>query len=95
MLFYIKNLGRWTGELFEYASTFDLSKARQPPQIYIRGPYGAPATNYFEYKHILVIGSGVGVAPLLSIWKYLVAKGKIMANKNRRRFRSLVTMSKH
>ncbi len=78
LVFYIKNLGRWTEAFFEYASAFDLSKARQDQIIYIRGPHGAPAMNYFAYKHILVIGSGVGVAPLLSIWKYLVAKGKSM-----------------
>ena len=28
--------------------------------------------NYFEYRHIIVIGSGIGVTPLMSIWKYLV-----------------------
>jgi hypothetical protein len=28
--------------------------------------------NYFEYKHVIIsIGSGVGVTPLLAIWKYL------------------------
>ena len=31
--------------------------------------------NYFEYKHIIVIGSGIGVTPLMSIWKYLIQKG--------------------
>lgn len=77
--FYIKNSGRWTEALYNYASAFDLSKAKTPTQIQIRGPHGAPAANYFEYKHIVVIGSGVGVTPLLSIWKYLVAKGRTMA----------------
>ena len=35
-------------------------------------PLTAPAMNYFEYRHIIVIGSGIGVTPLMSIWKYLV-----------------------
>mmetsp|Transcript_26207 Transcript_26207/g.56166 ORF Transcript_26207/g.56166 Transcript_26207/m.56166 type:complete len:1128 (+) Transcript_26207:122-3505(+) len=74
--FYIKNSGRWTGALFHHAHAFDLQKAQTPVTIQIRGPHGAPAMNYFEYKHIVVIGSGVGVTPLLSIWKYLVTKGK-------------------
>jgi predicted ferric reductase len=40
--------------------------------VLIRGPFGAPAQNYFMYQHIVVIGSGIGVTPLLSIWKHLV-----------------------
>ncbi len=95
IVFYIKNLGRWTGALFEYASAFDLSKARQAQKIYIRGPHGAPAMNYFAYKHILVIGSGVGVAPLLSIWKYLVAKGKPMASVKERNLQNLIQKTIH
>lgn len=78
IVFHIKNSGRWTEALYNHASAFDLKKARKPTQIQIRGPHGAPAMNYFEYKHIVVIGSGVGVTPLLSIWKFLVAKGKTM-----------------
>ena len=80
VVFYIKNAGRWTGALADYAAAFDLSKARSPPNIYVRGPHGAPAMNYTEYKHIIVIGSGVGVTPLLSIWNYLLEKGKALAN---------------
>lgn len=78
IVFHIKNSGRWTEALYNHAAAFDLTKAHKPTQIQIRGPHGAPAMNYFEYKHIVVIGSGVGVTPLLSIWKFLVAKGKTM-----------------
>jgi len=87
LVFYIKNCGRWTGALFNYASAFDISKATEPFQIHIRGPHGSPSMNYFEYKHILVIGSGVGVAPLLSIWKYLVARGKSIVDIKKRKAR--------
>ena len=95
MTFYIKNLGRWTGALFDCASAFDLSKTKKRPEIDVRGPHGSPAMNYFEYKHILVIGSGVGVAPLLSIWKYLVARGQAIADIKRRKFRSPFTERPH
>ncbi len=78
LVFYIKNSGRWTEALYDYASAYDLTKAKKSTLIHVRGPHGAPAMNYFEYKHIVVIGSGVGVTPLLSIWKYLVAKGRQM-----------------
>jgi len=76
VVFYIKNSGRWTGALMDYARAFDLSKSQTPTEILIRGPNGAPAQNYGDYKHIIVIGSGVGVTPLLSIWKGLVNKAK-------------------
>lgn len=78
LVFYIKNSGRWTEALYKYATTFEEHKTKIAPQIQMRGPHGAPSMNYFEYKHIVVIGSGVGVTPLLSIWKYLVAKGQKM-----------------
>ena len=78
LVFYIKNSGRWTEALYEYASAFNSSKSNKSTQIHIRGPHGSPAMNYFDYKHIVVIGSGVGATPLLSIWKYLVAKSQNM-----------------
>eukprot|EP00536_Pseudo-nitzschia_multiseries_P010555 jgi/Psemu1/319877/estExt_fgenesh1_pm.C_3250001 len=82
VVFYIKSTGRWTSAFYDYAAAYDLSKARKALEIEIRGPHGAPAMNYFEYKHIMVVGSGVGVTPLLSIWKYLMAKGKRMCQNN-------------
>ena len=87
VVFYIKNVGRWTGAMMDYAAAFDLSKALRPTKIFIRGPHGAPAMNYTEYKHILVIGSGVGVTPLLSIWDYLLDKGKESVIAQSRAFR--------
>jgi NAD(P)H-flavin reductase len=43
-----------------------------PLTLSIRGPFGAPAQNYAAYQHIVVIGSGMGVTPLLPMWKYIV-----------------------
>ena len=65
--FYIKDAGRWTSCLYQLAKT-----GRAPKKVGLRGPFGAPAQNYFSYDHIIVIGSGIGVTPLLSVWKYLV-----------------------
>jgi NAD(P)H-flavin reductase len=94
IVFYIKNAGRWTGALMEHASAYDLSEAKTPPQMLIRGPHGAPAMNYTDYKHIMVVGSGVGVTPLLSIWKYLVEKGKSLKMSNFRKS-SMVTLRQY
>ena len=95
LVFYIKNSGRWTDALYEYASAFDLSKAKKELKVYIQGPHGAATMNYFAYKHIIVIGSGVGVTPLLSIWKYLVAKGKSIAEAKKHKRNSLLFPYNH
>mmetsp|Transcript_19391 Transcript_19391/g.45090 ORF Transcript_19391/g.45090 Transcript_19391/m.45090 type:complete len:726 (-) Transcript_19391:370-2547(-) len=76
LIFFIKAAGRWTEALFNFASAFDLSKASKSMDISIRGPHGAPAMNFFEYKHILAVGSGVGVTPLLSVWQYMLDRGR-------------------
>ena len=75
LIFFIKATGRWTEALYNYASAFDLSKATKSTEMSIRGHYGAPIVNFCEYNHIILIGAGVGVTPLLSVWQYLVEKG--------------------
>jgi len=87
VVFYIKNSGRWTGALTDYARAYDLSKSQNLTEILIRGPHGAPAMNYGDYKHIIVIGSGVGVTPLLSIWKFLLNKARPLLLLEKRRAR--------
>ena len=84
IMFYIKSSGRWTEALYKYAASNVISATNNniQTQIYIRGPHGAPAMNYLEYKHIIVIGSGVGVTPLLAIWKYLVQRSRTMTIMN-------------
>ena len=68
LVFYMKAVGRWTNAVYD---CFSKLESRRDVAVHIRGPHGAAAMNYFEYKHIILIGSGVGVTPLLAIWKYL------------------------
>ena len=74
VVFYVKVVGRWTRALYELAAD---SPPGEPLVCFVglRGPYGAPAQDYLSYKHIVVIGSGMGVTPLLSSWKSLVNSG--------------------
>ena len=74
--FYIHAVGKWTKGLFVLAKQQQASDKPVLSKIGIRGGFGAPAQNYFSYKHILVIGSGIGVTPLLSVWKHMVARCK-------------------
>ena len=76
--FFIKACGKWTEGLYELASRCPgnvyTNGTKVIPEIGIRGPFGAPAQNYFDYQHIVCIGSGIGVTPVLSIWKHLVRR---------------------
>jgi respiratory burst oxidase len=84
--FFIKAAGKWTNRLFEVVDAAAQQAGKETSskkdtkaavraalgQVSLRGPYGAPAQNYMAYQHIMVIGSGIGVTPLLSIWQHLV-----------------------
>eukprot|EP00934_Nitzschia_sp_Nitz4_P003289 Nitzschia sp. Nitz4//scaffold6_size259037//164674//166857//NITZ4_001091-RA/size259037-processed-gene-0.25-mRNA-1//1//CDS//3329556944//3279//frame0 len=75
--FYIKASGRWTNQLYDLVATntgYDTLKASMT--VHLRGPHGAPAQNYLMYRHLMVIGSGIGVTPLLSIWQHLINESK-------------------
>jgi respiratory burst oxidase len=82
LIFFIKSAGRWTEALFNYASAFHRSNPNTTMEISIRGPHGAPTMNFFEYKHILVVGSGVGVTPLLSVWQFMVNRGRFVVRED-------------
>ena len=68
--FFVKSVGKWTDALYRCAE----DRTNVISEIGLRGPFGAPAQNYFEYDHLVVIGSGIGVTPLLSIWKHIVCQ---------------------
>ena len=36
-------------------------------QIFVDGPFGAPASNIFRAEHAVLIGTGIGVTPFASI----------------------------
>ncbi|KAI3942243.1 hypothetical protein MKW92_006410 [Papaver armeniacum] len=46
------------------------------PEVLIDGPYGAPAQDYMKYEVVLLVGSGIGATPMISIIKDIVSKTK-------------------
>uniref|UniRef100_A0A0D3CSE0 FAD-binding FR-type domain-containing protein n=3 Tax=Brassica TaxID=3705 RepID=A0A0D3CSE0_BRAOL len=42
------------------------------PKIMIDGPYDAPAQNYKKYNVVLLVGLGIGTAPMMSIIKDII-----------------------
>ncbi|KAI3882157.1 hypothetical protein MKX03_024400 [Papaver bracteatum] len=46
------------------------------PEVLIDGPYGAPAQDYMKYEVVLLVGSGIGATPMISIIKDIANKMK-------------------
>lgn len=62
----VKNIGKFTSQLHNL---------QIGDKIGIRGSYGNAFNNSFEGKNILLIGGGVGMAPINAIASDLLAKG--------------------
>ena len=45
-------------------------------QIYVDGPYGAPAEHFYEAEHAVLISSGIGVTPFASILQTIMLRYK-------------------
>ena len=43
-------------------------------QIYIDGPFGAPASNVFRAQHAVLIATGIGVTPFASILQSIMCR---------------------
>ncbi|KAA8495360.1 Respiratory burst oxidase-like protein C [Porphyridium purpureum] len=81
--FFIKAAGRWTGALWELANSATATDAESGSTAGIvgaslRGGFGAPAQKFSAYRHIVVIGTGIGVTPLLSVWHHIVDETRIL-----------------
>ncbi len=62
----VMKVGRVTTKLFD---------ARPGDSLAVRGPYGVPyATDQYEGRHVLLVGGGVGMAPLRALFLALLNK---------------------
>ncbi|XP_022943392.1 putative respiratory burst oxidase homolog protein H [Cucurbita moschata] len=55
-----------------YSDYVPSESSKKYPQIFIKGPYGAPAQSYEKYDILLLIGLGIGATPMISILKDLL-----------------------
>ncbi|KAF6985847.1 hypothetical protein CFC21_003665 [Triticum aestivum] len=53
---------------------YDLDSSSNPsfPKVVIDGPYSAPTQDYKKYDTVLLVGTGVGAAPMISLVKDIV-----------------------
>lgn len=60
---HIKTDGDWTSKLRDMASEGE----EKTIKIGIDGPYGAPASRFYDFNQSIVLGSGIGVTPFSGI----------------------------
>jgi len=59
---HIKKSGEWTKEL---------SRLKGPQVVNVDGPFGAPAQQFYQYDHCIVIATGIGVTPCSAILDHM------------------------
>ncbi|KAM0066285.1 putative NAD(P)H oxidase (H(2)O(2)-forming) [Helianthus debilis subsp. tardiflorus] len=74
---HIRSLGDWTGEINR-----KLRDSDHTPKVKVDGPYGAPSQDYKKYNVVLLVGTGIGATPMISIVKDMVNNIKAKKNKN-------------
>jgi predicted ferric reductase/Ca2+-binding EF-hand superfamily protein len=63
---HIRSLGNWTKKLYDYCT-----KEKKTPRLYVDGPFGSASEHVFDYEHVMLIGTGIGVTPFASILKHI------------------------
>lgn len=71
MSFYIKLLGDWTQALHNMFQHRMSGTIDTPLELYVRGPFGAPAQGVDKYSRVFLISGGIGATPFMSICKQL------------------------
>lgn len=69
MVFYIKAVGDWTISLYQLFNEIIHNQRQEDVEIYIRGPYGAPAQHVGQFDRVILVGGGVGSTPFCSVVK--------------------------
>ncbi|KAJ5011127.1 Superoxide-generating NADPH oxidase heavy chain subunit A [Colletotrichum sp. SAR 10_99] len=67
---HIKTDGNWTKRLRELGG--GAGEARI--EVGINGPFGAPAQRFYDFRHTIIVGSGIGVTPFSGILADLQAR---------------------
>lgn len=63
MKLHIKTDGDWTSKLRKLGCESGVANI----QVAINGPFGAPAQRFYDFKHSVIIGAGIGITPFSAI----------------------------
>jgi NADPH oxidase len=68
---HIRAAGNWTKKVYALCEGF---KEKVPDFVKVRvdGPYGSASEHVFTYKHVIMIGAGIGVTPFASVLKRIL-----------------------
>ena len=80
--FHFRRMGRWTGRVHDLleskADDGDSSGIKDAPTVKVEGPIGASSQGFSDYSIIVLVGAGIGVTPMISVVKQLLASpGKV------------------
>ncbi|KAK3393305.1 FAD-binding domain-containing protein [Podospora didyma] len=70
MQLHIKTNGNWTKRLRALGGENGQAKI----EVGINGPFGAPAQRFYDFRHTIIVGSGIGVTPFSGILADLQAR---------------------
>lgn len=63
---HIRAAGNWTNKVLKLCAA---SKEKPMFSVNVDGPYGSATEHVFSYKHVIMIGAGIGVTPFASVLK--------------------------
>eukprot|EP00179_Madagascaria_erythrocladioides_P012351 CAMPEP_0198370290 /NCGR_PEP_ID=MMETSP1450-20131203/156640_1 /TAXON_ID=753684 ORGANISM="Madagascaria erythrocladiodes, Strain CCMP3234" /NCGR_SAMPLE_ID=MMETSP1450 /ASSEMBLY_ACC=CAM_ASM_001115 /LENGTH=880 /DNA_ID=CAMNT_0044077825 /DNA_START=594 /DNA_END=3236 /DNA_ORIENTATION=- len=71
LVFIIQAAGRWTSALLDMAVT---ETGNPSPQsvLSLRGPHGAPAQGFKGFRNVILVASGAGISPTMSVYLHIV-----------------------
>eukprot|EP01132_Coremiostelium_polycephalum_P009903 gene9903-12146_t len=71
---HIRVTGGWTKQLSNWLATkqssnslYDIEKGYSPIEINIDGPFGSSSQYALKYKHVILLGAGIGITPMASL----------------------------
>lgn len=75
--FHFRRVGDWTTKTHDYFEEItDESEdtgIKDPPIIKVEGPIGASSQGFSDYPILVLIGAGIGITPMISVLKMLLA----------------------
>ena len=72
--FHISPVGWWTKKLAQLAKDYETKKIKALPTVRVDGPWGAPSQHYDDFKHLMIISSGIGATPFCSILREILIR---------------------
>ena len=74
LVLHVRSLGNWTSALRRLAEAREATRASEPVEAFVDGPYGTPSARIFESRCVVLVAAGIGVTPFASVLDSLVRR---------------------